>query len=113
MSNALRAAITLIFGIVIFVGLPLVGWGVKDVPGFMGYPAQLGYIVLIVLLQVFIVIRLPGVGRSRGKGKKVVHRQRLALVLLQIISLTIVIAAPYCDRRNIAVFGEVEIWEYF
>lgn len=113
MSIAIRTAIKLFMGIVIFVGLPLVGWGVKDLRGFMSDPVRPGYAVIVVLLQIFIVIRLPEVGSNRGKGKKTVRRQRLAVLLLQVLSLAIVITAPYCDRRNIAVLGEVEILRYF
>jgi protein-S-isoprenylcysteine O-methyltransferase Ste14 len=88
------------------------GWGITDVRGFMSDPARLSYVVIIVLLQLFIVIKLPEVGSDRGKGKKTVRRQRLAVLLLQVISLAIVIAAPYCDRRAIAVMGEAEIIRY-
>lgn len=113
MSTALRIALTLAIGIVIFAGLPLVGWGVPDARDFINNPVRLGYIVLVVLLQIFVVIRFPGVGRNRSKGKKIVHRQRLAVILMQAASLAIVIIAPYCDRRDIAVLGEAEIVRYF
>ncbi len=112
MSTALRAAMTLLIGIVIFVGLPLVGWGVKDAHGFISHPARLGYTILVVLLQVFVVIKIPGVGRNRGKGEKIVLRQRLVLMLLQVIPLAMVIIAPYSDRRDIAVLGDIEIVRY-
>jgi len=113
MSIAIRAAIKLLIGIFIFVGLPLVGWGVKDLRDFMSEAARPGYAVIVVLLQIFIVIRLPEVGSNRGKGKKIIPRQRLAVLLLQVLSLAIIIAAPYCDRRNIAVLDEIEIVRYF
>lgn len=97
-SNLIRFLLTLLIGVVIFVGLPLLGWGLTDIQGFAADPARFGYIVLVVLLQVFVAIKFPGVGRSGGDGKKLVHRQRLAIFLLQVISLAMVIAAPYCDR---------------
>jgi len=112
MLIAVRAAIKLFFGIVIFAGLPLLGWGVNDLWGFISDPVRLGYIVIVVLLQLFIVIKLPEVGSNRAKGKKIVRGQRLAVLLLQVLSLAIVIAAPYCDRRNIAVMGQAEIVRY-
>jgi protein-S-isoprenylcysteine O-methyltransferase Ste14 len=99
-------------GVVIFLGLPLVGWGIRDAQGFIDHPARLSYVVLVVLLNVFIVIKFPGAGRDAGKGKKIVQRQRLAVVLLQVISLAIVIAAPYCDRRGIAVLGGFDAVRY-
>lgn len=113
MSTALRTGVTLLVGVVIFVGLPLLGWGVGDARGFIDHPARLAYTVLVVLLQVFVVMLIPGVGRNRGDGEKSVRRQRLALLLLQVIPLAIVIAAPYGDRRDIAVLGEIEIVRYF
>jgi protein-S-isoprenylcysteine O-methyltransferase Ste14 len=42
----------------------------------------------------------------------IVLRQRLALVLVQALSLAIVIAAPYSDRRDIAVLGEMGMVRY-
>ena len=39
-------------------------------------------------------------------------RQQLALMLLQVLSFAVVIAAPYSDRRDIAVLGEVELVRY-
>jgi protein-S-isoprenylcysteine O-methyltransferase Ste14 len=105
MPAAFRAAIMLLIGVAIFAGLPLLGWGVDDLQGFISNPARLGYIVLVVLLQLFIVIKMPEVGQSRA-GEKIVRRQRLAVVVIQVISIAMVIAAPYGDRRNIAVLTE-------
>ena len=112
MSTVLRSAITLLAGIAIFVGLPLVGWGVMDVHGFIGHPARLGYIVLVVLLHVFVVIKISGVGRNRGKGEKTVPLQRWTLVLIQVQSLAIVLSGPYSDRREFAVLGDMEFVRY-
>ena len=86
-STRVRSAIGLIFGVAIFVGLPVLGWGITDVIGFVSSPARLGYIVLVVLLQVFVAIRFPGAGRTGGEGTKIVRRQRLVVFLMQAISL--------------------------
>ncbi len=112
MLTVIRTAIALVIGIVIFVGLPVVGWGATDIQGFVAHPARLGYIVLVVLLQVFVVLKFPGIGRKRSEGQKIVRRQRLAVFLLQVIPLAIIIGAPYSDRRDIAVLGEFEIARY-
>ncbi len=112
MPTAIRSAIMLLIGIVMFAGLPLLGWGLTDAQGFISNPARLGYTVLVVLLQLFTVIKFPEVGKSRA-GEKTVRRQRFAVLLMQVISLSIVIAAPYCDRRNIAVITEGDSLRYF
>jgi hypothetical protein len=39
-------------GIVLFVGLPLAGWGIMDAQSFASHPLRLGYIVVMVLLRI-------------------------------------------------------------
>ncbi len=109
MSITMRGMTALLIGIVIFAGLPLAGWGVRDIQGFIANPARLGYMILAVALQGLIVLRLPEVGRSRGPGKKLVRRQQLAVLLLQVLPLAIVLLAPYGDRRHIAVLSAVGV----
>ena len=41
MSETPGSATRLLFGIVLFAGLPLLGWGVMDIPGFAGDPVRL------------------------------------------------------------------------
>lgn len=53
MPIAVRAALMLFIGVVMFAGPPLLGWGVKDAHGFVSNAARLGYLVLVVLLQLF------------------------------------------------------------
>jgi protein-S-isoprenylcysteine O-methyltransferase Ste14 len=98
-------AFKILFGIALFAGLPFVGWGVTDLSGFIGHPARLAYVILIVLLQTVTVIRWPEVGRGNGEGKKAVRRQRIAVLLLQVLSIAILFAAPYGDRRNFSILG--------
>jgi protein-S-isoprenylcysteine O-methyltransferase Ste14 len=111
-ATAVSSSIKLLIGVAIFAGLPLVGWGVKDVQGFFGHPARLGYALTVIMLQIIVVIRLPDVGSRRGAGEKVVSRKRVTFALLQVIPLAVVVAAPYCDRRGVAVLGELDIVRY-
>ena len=112
MPKTFRSLIALLFGILIFVGLPLIGWGVSDIQGFLNNPARLGYVVLAILLEAFVVIKLPQVGRNRGEAKKTIQRQRWTVLLMQILSLAIVVFAPYSDHQNATVLGEVEAIRY-
>jgi protein-S-isoprenylcysteine O-methyltransferase Ste14 len=105
MSKMLRSATKILVGIVLFAGLPLVGWGIVDIRGFAGHPARLAYVVLVVLLQVGVVIRIPEVGRDSGEGQQLVQRQRAAVLLLQTLSLAIVVAAPAGDRWQVLDLG--------
>ena len=74
--------------------------------GFVDHPARLGYIVMVILLNAVAAIRIPEVGKKRTEPRIVVHRQHLTVVLMQVITILIVIVAPYCDRRGTAVLVE-------
>jgi protein-S-isoprenylcysteine O-methyltransferase Ste14 len=111
-SAVLRRAMALLIGLVIFLGLPLLSWGVRDVRGFVDDSARLLYILLVVLLQIVVLITMPESGRNRGTRQKDIPRRRLDLVLIQVISLVVLIIPPYSDRRDIAVLSGVEIVRY-
>lgn len=112
MSKIRLSLIALLVGVAIFVGLPVIGWGVADVQGFISHPARSGYVMLVILLEVFVVIKFPGAGSQRGEGTKTVRRQRLTVFLMQLLSLAIVIAAAYSDRHDIVVMGTADLVRY-
>lgn len=112
MSKITRFVSKLLVGILIFIGLPLLGWGLSDVRGFLGNPARLAYVILTFLLQIQVLIFDPGAGRDSGAGKQIVGRQRIAVVLLQVLSLATLLVAPYCDRRGLVTIGESDVIRY-
>lgn len=112
MSKIVGSVIKVLIGTVLFVGLPLVGWGVTDFKGFLSHPARFGYVVLTILLQIVGVIMVPGIRRDTREGRQTVRRQRIAVLLLQVLCLVIVLAAPYSDRSGIAAFGELTTARY-
>jgi protein-S-isoprenylcysteine O-methyltransferase Ste14 len=106
MATVRRVGLSLVFGSLIFILLPLIGWGLRDVEGFADHGARLAYIVLIVLLDIVTPRLFPEAGRRGEAGKNPVQRQRWAVLLMQIIPIIMLILAPYCDRREIAVIGD-------
>jgi len=63
-------------------------------------------------MQTVVVLLLPEAGKGSGSGKSPVRRQRLALVILQVLSLVLVLGAPFCDRRSIAVLENSDASRY-
>jgi protein-S-isoprenylcysteine O-methyltransferase Ste14 len=112
-ASAFRFVVALLFGILIFVGLPLIGWGIADLQVFFNDPARLSYTGLATLLEIFIVIKFPNVGRTGGEAKKTVQRQRWTVLLMQLFSLAIVFFAPYSDHQSVLVLGDGELIRYF
>ncbi|MBL8080801.1 MAG: isoprenylcysteine carboxylmethyltransferase family protein [Anaerolineales bacterium] len=97
-------AFALLAGLIIFLGLPLVGWGIGQLPKFFDSPARLTYALIILFLQIFGLVYNPQAGRSKGEEKSGVKKSRVDLVLIQIFSLAIVFLAPFSDGHSIGVF---------
>jgi protein-S-isoprenylcysteine O-methyltransferase Ste14 len=104
-KNIIRKVSSFAIGTVVLSGLPLVGWGLGDARGFFQNAARLSYVLMMLILTLLVVLFVPEQRRGREAGKKIVNRQKLVITLLQTISLAVVIVAPYCDRREIAVMG--------
>lgn len=95
--------LAILAGTLIFLGIPLLGWGISDPSSFFTAPVRLTYAVLIVLLQFFAIFYNPQTGRSRTEQKSGVERHRADLILIQIFSLCIVFAAPFSDRHSVGI----------
>lgn len=105
MKSMLSYALAFCASLLIFVGLPLLGWGLRDVPRFFHHPVRVAYVVVILLLQVFAVIYNPQVGRNRENRKTGVAQYKVDLILIQIFSFAIVFFAPFSDGHSIGVLN--------
>lgn len=106
MPIQLRALLMFLLGNILFLGLPLLGWGVGSAGEFMAHPARLGYALFVVLCQAVLILQNPMIGRYAPEGKKTIDRQQWAVGTLQILSLAVVLGAPFCDKRGIWVWTE-------
>ena len=104
--------VMVLIGVLAFVGLPLLSWGISDVGGFLLDPARLLYCVAVPILQIAAALLLPGAGMDRGTGDKTVERQRIAARLMLALSLAIMVVGPYCDRRGIASLPGNDLCRY-
>lgn len=102
----MRKILSFFFGAIIFSGLPFLGWGLNDLNGFIQNPYRLAYILMMVILSILVVVFVPNQGQSYGEGEKLVKRQKLSLLLLQIVPLFIILLSAYSDRHGIGVFDE-------
>lgn len=109
MKSLLNFLIALIIGLMIFIGLPLLGWGIRELPRFFDHPARTAYVLVILLLQIFAVTYNPQAGRNQGNRKGSSASHKIDLLLIQLFSLSIVFIAPFSDQRSIATlnFGDM------
>ncbi|MGD8456557.1 MAG: isoprenylcysteine carboxylmethyltransferase family protein [Anaerolineales bacterium] len=97
--------------LLIFLGLPLLGWGIGDLPGFFTLPQRLGYAMVVFLMGVAMAYqsftKKEVAGSSRGEKGKFVKRQsvvRFSAILMLFFALLFL---PYADRRAICVMDDL------
>ncbi len=112
MRSLPRYFLALLAGSIIFIGLPLLGWGLGNLPTFFENPARIAFVVVIFALQVFSLIYNPQVGQNQENRKNEAPRSKLDLILIQIFSLAVVILAPFSDSHSIGVLNAGNIVRY-
>jgi protein-S-isoprenylcysteine O-methyltransferase Ste14 len=98
----MRRAALFIAGLILFVGLPITGWGWNDLPGFLGNPLRICYCVTAAVFQFFAVRTAPV---KKEKTKQLIQSQRLAIVLLQVLGIAMLLTAPWTDRHGFGLMG--------
>jgi protein-S-isoprenylcysteine O-methyltransferase Ste14 len=91
--------------IVMYLGIPLVGWGLGNLRGFFSVGQRLGYALIVLVLGVAVAWQTftspEGVRGGRGREEKRVSRQsvvRITIILLLYVALLLL---PFADRRGI------------
>jgi protein-S-isoprenylcysteine O-methyltransferase Ste14 len=100
----------------IYVGLPIIGWGLDDLPGFFSFPQLIGYSMSIAafgLLAGYMIQRPEGLG-NRGKGleDKFVPRQRIVRILVTGMLFCALVFVPFADRRGIGVVAGAPVMRW-
>ena len=112
MSKPVSIILTFLVGSFFFVILPVIGWGFDNIGGFISNPARIGFLAAVIILNAYASIKIPEVGKKKNTGKKKIKRQHFALMLLQVLSISLVLAAPFCDRRNILTIDSSNILRF-
>ena len=106
-----RSILSFFYTQLIYVGLPLLGWGLDDLPGFFSFPQLVGYALSISgfgLLAGYLIQRPGGMGNRLGKGQegKFVPRQRMVRLLVTGMLFGALIFVPFADRRSLGVMTD-------
>lgn len=109
--RATRSILSFLYTLVIYVGLPLLGWGVNDLSGFFSSPQLNGYVISIAafgLIAGYQIQRPGGMGNTLGKGQatKFIPRQRIVRFFVTGMLFTALIFVPFADRRSIGVMSD-------
>lgn len=106
-----RSIATFLYTQLIYLGLPLLGWGIDDLHGFFAIPPFIGYAASIIafgLLAGAMIQRPEGMGNMLGKGQenKFVPRQRMVRLFITAMLFGALVFVPFADRRNIGVMAD-------
>ena len=97
--------------LLLYLGLPLVGWGLDDLPGFFSLRQRLDYALLVAALGLAVgyqAIESPeGIRGSRGQEGKLVARQHVIRIAVELLLAGGLIFAAFADRRGIGVMPEL------
>jgi protein-S-isoprenylcysteine O-methyltransferase Ste14 len=103
--------------IAIYLGLPLLGWGLDDFSGFFSLQQRLCYSMIIVILGLLVgfqAVETPeGIRGGRGQEGKLLPRQRIIRILVSSLLFFGLIFIPYTDRRSIGVIASSQTARWF
>jgi protein-S-isoprenylcysteine O-methyltransferase Ste14 len=95
---------------ILYAGLPVLGWGVDNIGGFIAQPQRLIYAVSIAgfgLVAACQMILLPDSFQGgMGKTEKFVPRQRIVRIAVTLLLFLGLVLVPFTDRRSLLVMPE-------
>jgi len=106
-----RSIMSFLYTLAIYVGLPILGWGLDDLPGFFAFPQLVGYAITIAafgLLAGYLIQRPGSMGNPLGKGQetKFIPRQRIVRILVTGMLFGALVFVPFADRRSLATLPD-------
>jgi hypothetical protein len=109
----IRVTGSLFYTLAIYVGLPIIGWGLDDLCGFFGTPQLLVYSISIAIFGLvygYQMVRHPeGLRGGKGQDAKFVSRQRTVRILVTVMLLGTLVFVPFADRRGTGVMENSHI----
>jgi protein-S-isoprenylcysteine O-methyltransferase Ste14 len=109
----LRGLGSLLYTLLIYAGLPLLGWGLDDLSGFFSVPQFLGYSISIAIFGLvygYQMIEHPeSLLAGKGRNAKFVPRQRTVRILVTGLLLGALVFVPFADRRGVGIMDNSHI----
>ena len=94
----------------LYLGIPLLGWGLDDVIGYSSNAARLGYALLVGLFSLAVGLQAfsstEGIRGRKGEAGKFVFRQRIVRVVLVLSLYIALFFIPFFDRHAMGVFND-------
>ncbi|MGE5122941.1 MAG: methyltransferase family protein [Acidobacteriaceae bacterium] len=104
----LRAVLFVLGTLLIYLVIPLLGWGLAGLQAFFVSGPRLGYALVVWLFSLAVGLQAfhsaSGIRGGKGQAEKFVFRQHVVRLLLILSLYLALFFIPFCDRRSIGVF---------
>jgi protein-S-isoprenylcysteine O-methyltransferase Ste14 len=108
--NYLRALVFFLATMLMYLGFPLLGWGLDDIGGFFSLPPRTGFALATALFAAVIGVQavsgMEGLRGGKGEESKLNRRESVVKVITVLALYLALIMIPWSDRRGIGVFAE-------
>jgi protein-S-isoprenylcysteine O-methyltransferase Ste14 len=94
------------FTLLVYLGLPLLGWGLGDIRGFFSEPARLGMAAFVGLSAILAAWQGMVIPEGQDQKEKKVTRQTVFLVVIELLGTALLLLLGFCDRRGVAVLAD-------
>lgn len=98
---------------IVFLLIPIIGWGHDDISGFTADYSRTGWLILATLINGYVAWyyakrRNP----KKTKNKIIVKRQHLVIAVFRVIMFLLLISIPFFSRRNLFCFEAVAVLQF-
>jgi protein-S-isoprenylcysteine O-methyltransferase Ste14 len=105
----LRLILFFITTLLIYLGVPLLGWGLGDLVGFFSSAPRFGYALVVGLFSLAVGVQAyastQGIRGGKGEESKFVFRQRIVRIVMVLSLYIALFFIPFFDRRGMLVFN--------
>jgi len=96
--------------LLMYLGVPLLGWGLGSLAEFFSLSPRLGYAMVVCLFSLAVGLQaynyIEGIRGKKGEAGKLVFRQTVIRYALEISLYLALIFIPFFDHRGIGVFND-------
>jgi protein-S-isoprenylcysteine O-methyltransferase Ste14 len=105
-----RLILFFIATLLIYLGVPLLGWGMGDLEGYFLSAPRLGYAIVVGLFSLAVGFQAyastQGIRGGKGDETKFVFRQRIVRIVLVLSLYIALFFIPFFDQHGMLVFGD-------
>jgi protein-S-isoprenylcysteine O-methyltransferase Ste14 len=111
LKKAARSFLFCLATLLMYLGWPLLGWGLVSLPQFFASAARWGYASVVLLFSLAVGIQayqgVEGIRGKSGEKGKLVIRQSIVRYMLELSLYIALFFIPFFDRRSTGVFTEM------